>query len=128
MLLTLPQIGVMPSRKDKTRQGRVVRILRERAGLSQAALARRVNSTQQQIHKIENDERQLTLSWILRLAPALGCHPSEMLGETYILSPEMRRLLEIVGQLDEPDRKQLVRIGETFSSHKSETNDASNSA
>jgi transcriptional regulator with XRE-family HTH domain len=52
--------------------------LRLRAGLSQAALAKRVHTSQPQICRLENDDRELTGEWAKRLAPHLDATPEEI--------------------------------------------------
>lgn len=56
-----------------------LRELREQAGLSQAALADRANTTQPQIDRLEKGERRLTLDWLKRLAVALGVPQASIL-------------------------------------------------
>lgn len=49
-----------------------LRELREKAGLSQQALGAAVGSSGPQIHRLENNARELTKSWAERLAKPLG--------------------------------------------------------
>jgi DNA-binding XRE family transcriptional regulator/predicted RNase H-like HicB family nuclease len=49
-----------------------LRAARQRAGLSQAALARKVGVTQQQIAGLESPDSNLTVGTLLRVADALG--------------------------------------------------------
>jgi hypothetical protein len=44
---------------------------RKASGLSQAALAKLAKTSQPQIKRLENDERELTKSWAIKLAPHL---------------------------------------------------------
>ena len=48
-------------------------------GLSQAALATLCGTSNQQISRLEAGKRELTLSWMARLARALRCSPVELL-------------------------------------------------
>ena len=48
-----------------------IRELRERAGLSQEELARRLNTSQPQVFRLEKAQRGLTQAWMVRLAKAL---------------------------------------------------------
>lgn len=41
-------------------------------------LAALVGTSNQQLNKLELGKRQLTTGWLLRLAPALKCHPWEI--------------------------------------------------
>lgn len=52
--------------------GNHLRALREKAGLSQDALAKRMGTTRSQLVKLERGERRLTEKWIERAATALG--------------------------------------------------------
>lgn len=63
-----------------------VAIFRERAGLSKAELARRVGTTRQQLGRLEDGKRKLTKEWAEKIAPILGCTPSDL------LFPEMARI------------------------------------
>jgi transcriptional regulator with XRE-family HTH domain len=49
-----------------------LRELRQKAGLSQEALARLMGTTRSQLNKLERGERRLTEKWIERAAKALG--------------------------------------------------------
>lgn len=49
-----------------------LRVARHRAGLTQAALARKVGVSQQQIAGLESPEANVTLGTLLRVADALG--------------------------------------------------------
>lgn len=73
----------MPA-KPEPRQLRVfgarVRALRERAGISQEALADRAGLHRTYVGSVERGERNISLANIHRLADALGVPPSELLG------------------------------------------------
>lgn len=58
----------------------MLRTLREAAGLTQAALAERINTTQSQIDRLEKGERRLTIDWMTRLGGALGVEPAALMG------------------------------------------------
>jgi transcriptional regulator with XRE-family HTH domain len=59
-----------------------IRELREARGMSRAALAERAETAAAQIQKLELGLRQLTHTWMLKLAPALGCNPADLLPES----------------------------------------------
>lgn len=61
--------------------GNRLKELRERAGLTQAQLAARVNSGRSTIVKLERGERPLNNRWLERLANQLGCAPVDILGD-----------------------------------------------
>jgi phage repressor protein C with HTH and peptisase S24 domain len=56
-----------------------LRALREQKGLSQAKLASLAGTSQPQIKRLEDGERELTKAWAERLAPHLGVTPEEIL-------------------------------------------------
>ena len=59
--------------------------IRKRQGLSQAALAAKVNVTQEIISRIESDKRQVLAKELPLFASALNCTIDELLGN---LSPQ----------------------------------------
>lgn len=63
------------------RFGRRVRFLRERAGLSQEALAAKAGIHRTYMGGVERGERNISLKNIVRLAAALGVHPRELFDE-----------------------------------------------
>ena len=56
-----------------------IRQRRERAGLSQAAFAKRIGVTQQTVSLWENGTRNVKVTQLYRIAKALGCQPGELL-------------------------------------------------
>lgn len=56
-----------------------LRELREAAGLNQTELARLVGTSQPQINRLEQGDRQITKKWALRLAPHLRVTPEFLL-------------------------------------------------
>ena len=58
--------------------------IRKSRGLTQSALAQKINSSTPQIVKLERGERQLTQNWLLRLSKALDCTMAEILDEVTI--------------------------------------------
>jgi predicted AAA+ superfamily ATPase len=54
-----------------------IRAFRRQAGLTQAALAAKIGTSQAQIDRLEKGERRLTYDWIVRLAGGLGRGPGE---------------------------------------------------
>ena len=57
---------------------------REKRGMGQQELADLVGSTQATISRLEKNKQDLTLEWMLRLAPALGCNPVDLLGTALV--------------------------------------------
>lgn len=56
-----------------------LRELREKAGLSQSALAERAGTSQPQIRRLEANQRKLTKQWAERLAPHLQVNAQDLL-------------------------------------------------
>ena len=56
-----------------------IRELRNVAGLSQATLAQKVGTSNQQIGRLEKGTRGLTTQWMDRIAAALECSPADLL-------------------------------------------------
>jgi transcriptional regulator with XRE-family HTH domain len=56
----------------------LMRKLRNAKGLSQGELAELSGTSQPQIRRLENDERELTGTWAIRIAPHLDIHPEEL--------------------------------------------------
>lgn len=55
-----------------------IRELRDRRGWTQAELAKRMGTSQQQVDRLEKSDRTLTWPWMRRLAKAFGCHPMDL--------------------------------------------------
>ena len=56
-----------------------ISVVRRAAGLSQGQLADKVESTLSMIGKLERGERELTQTWVEKIAKAVGCEPIEVL-------------------------------------------------
>ena len=56
-----------------------IRFFRSRLGINRAELARRANTTRQQIGRLEDDKRKLTLHWATVLAEVLNCSASDLM-------------------------------------------------
>jgi transcriptional regulator with XRE-family HTH domain len=57
--------------------GKKLRAFREKAGLSQTELAKKIGNTQRAISKFENGETLPTYGSMFRLGKALKIHPGE---------------------------------------------------
>lgn len=89
-----------------------LRALREARGLSQQQLADRVvpATTSQQVSRLELGSRKLSLDWMMRLALALGCDPSELIPSEVgaALAPDEKALVAIYRSLSERERTLLL--------------------
>ena len=68
----------MPSKPPK--EPNRIKELRSRAGLSQDDLAKKVGTSRQQIARLEDGDRRLTVGWMQRVAKALGVEPSDLIA------------------------------------------------
>ena len=87
-----------------------VREWRRRKGLSVAELARLTSTTASQISKIERGQRRLTVEWLARLAPALGCRRQDLL-------PPEKETAESGGETPPVDRELLRRMMRLLERH-----------
>lgn len=90
----------MAKKPDKSREKTKyppnrIKELREAKGLSQERLSKAVtpNTSNQMIGLLERSERELTVTWMNRLAPPLGVEPHELLGEPVKLE-DVHRLVK----------------------------------
>lgn len=60
---------------------RMLRILREKREMSQAALAKKAHTSQAQIARLEMGKREMTVEWAFRLAPLVETTPGALLFE-----------------------------------------------
>lgn len=73
-----------PSTRDEELERRIARLaaqLRERRGISQAALAEELGHDQSFVSKIEHGQRRITVAELLRWAEALGTSFTELSRE-----------------------------------------------
>jgi phage repressor protein C with HTH and peptisase S24 domain len=74
------------SMDDGDNLGAKLKRFRDRLGISQAELGSRLQPPvgQQQIQKLENGERELTVTWMRKLAPELGVRVREFIDDEEI--------------------------------------------
>jgi transcriptional regulator with XRE-family HTH domain len=89
-----------------------IKELRDRADLSQAALAERIGTSGQQIGRLETGERKLTEKWARLIAGALGVSLADIFvseGKQHsAVAPESYQLV------DDPDKLAWLRLYEEF--------------
>jgi DNA-binding XRE family transcriptional regulator len=56
-----------------------IKLFREKAGLTKAELSRRIGTTRQQLGRIEDGKRKLTLQWAEKIAPHLDCTAQDLM-------------------------------------------------
>lgn len=98
--------------------------IRADAGMTQMELGKAIGVSQQTIYYYEHGERDMRASVLKRLAEALGCKVSDILGieeeiETYALTQDERRLLDLYRRTDQRGRETIMALA-TFQVEKSE--------
>ena len=88
--------------------GGKLRTLRREAGLSQRALAQKLDLSHQQIQKYERGDNALPLQRVKSFAAALGVSP------TILAFPEIDRPASEAAVLLSPDRAELLRLYDTM--------------
>ncbi|WP_352499392.1 helix-turn-helix domain-containing protein [Mesorhizobium sp. M0058] len=63
-----------------------IRLFRERANLTKAELSRRIGTTRQQLGRLEDSQRKLTLEWAQKIAPHVNATAQDL------MFPEMSRI------------------------------------
>lgn len=108
----------MPQTDDEKRLdariGRCVRVRREALGMTQKALGTAIDVTFQQLQKYEQGVNRISASKLIRLADALKCEPSELLGQDGGEHPGSGRLIRAWGRLNRRQREALTRMVEAF--------------
>lgn len=105
---------VVVSRAKSPRLHNQVRDLRIARGLSLSGLAERMDTQRSLIQKVETGDTQLTLHWMLRLAAALECYPSDLLLPEHVrwnLSDEEAAIISMARGMTADRRAQLLQIG-----------------
>ena len=92
-----------------------IKNLRIAKGLTQAALAEASETTQQQIARLENGDRELTASWLMRLATALECHAIELLPEEIAFSRRTQAMAVLFEDLSPEDQERLLKLCDALS-------------
>ncbi|OYX29980.1 MAG: hypothetical protein B7Y99_12330 [Caulobacterales bacterium 32-69-10] len=77
--MSVPQIDY--EKRLDARIGKAVRERRESVGMTQAALAAAIGVTFQQVQKYEQGRNRVATSKLVRMADAMKCDASELLGE-----------------------------------------------
>ncbi len=63
-----------------------IREVRKALGLTLEEVAQRIGTTNQQVHRLEKEQRRLTVEWLERLASAFNCDPTDLLPD-WVASP-----------------------------------------
>ncbi len=92
-----------------------LRLMRKRAKLSQAELARLSGVSQPAISQVENDQRPLTIDWMRTFSRILQCNPADLLDDAdnpHRLSEEEAALIEAFRAASEAQRAMVKRVAE----------------
>lgn len=90
-----------------------IRKMRENRHLTQEQLAEKIGTTNQQIGRLENQERRLTWEWMQRIANALECHPIDLVETApTTASDEERKLLETYRQLSAEEKRTVTGMAD----------------
>lgn len=91
--------------------------LRRAADLSQQALADRMGTTKMSVSELERGERELTLSWMRRLADALAVTPADLLtpdDNPMQLDADEQHLVERWRAAEPEQREQLEKVADVL--------------
>lgn len=77
--------------------GNEVRVWRTRRGLSRAALAEKTGLQRTQLARIENNERDMSLSQLFQIAWALDVDPERIVRDAVEANGGMEALIETAG-------------------------------
>lgn len=98
--------------------GQIVKQKREKAGLSQNALAKKAGISQASLNALESKTNNPSVETVFLLASALECSVSELLGEkqkeNIFLTDRQLRLLEIFSQLNDAGKDSLLALAESI--------------
>lgn len=104
---------IMPKKRDFIPTNRI-RDIRKAARLTLTQVATALNTTATQIARLETGDRELTLHWMQRLAPILGCIPADMMLPTDGgLDPAERHLVDTVREVPDHGRAAIFSVAES---------------
>ena len=87
-----------------------IREWRKARGMTLKQLAESVGTSNQQISHLEKGRRRLSLEWMERIADALGCHPSDLLGDPAQPRNERERaMMELFRGLSEEQQEAFLQ-------------------
>lgn len=92
-----------------------IRAIRMRAGLSQQALADRINTSKVTVSSLEVGKMQLTFDYMRRIARIFGITPLDLLNEqdqNSLLREEEMALIRNYREADEGQREMIDRVAE----------------
>ena len=73
-------------------------------------LAEIIGTSNQQLGRLENSERKLTIQWIRRISEALQCHPMELMPEDVAFSRRTQSIALIFEQLPSEEQERIFKI------------------
>lgn len=96
-----------------------IKVLREKAGISQEKLAELLSTGRSTVVKLERGERPLTIDWIERIAPLIGCAPWEMLPENKTQEDKEMEIRLRWRSMDEDVKEAVLSISKQLSGGRS---------
>jgi transcriptional regulator with XRE-family HTH domain len=102
----------------RTPEKNYLRAWREYRGMTQSALAEKVNTTGAVISLLESGQRGLGDKWLRRLAPVLGTTPGHLLE--FAPQDADTDIMQVWNDIAEDDRPQVLQIVKTFARQKDE--------
>jgi transcriptional regulator with XRE-family HTH domain len=100
------------SRRPKRRPEAFLKFWREKRGLSQAEVARRVGTSPDQVSRWESGHRGISLTVFRQIAAALGVDPADLFRH-----PDRPSLDKLARNLPEQDLHKLARVIEDMGKH-----------
>lgn len=90
--------------------GNNIRKFRRARGWSLNELADKVGTTNQQISHLELSKRRLTVDWLIRVAAALGCRPTDLAALENQPNKREEQLLDLFRSLTRRRQKQVIDL------------------
>lgn len=93
-----------------------IKELREKRGWTQDQLAEAAGTSFQQVSRLENGTRRLTVEWMQRIAKALGVHPAALLADQPPNSDSLAKdaehalLIRLWDMLDLSEKRMIASI------------------
>lgn len=102
--------------------GNNIRKFRRARGWSLNELADKVGTTNQQISHLELGKRRLTVDWLMRVADALGCRPTDLAAIDSQVNKREEQLLDLFRSLTPRRQKQVIDLAASLADLKPSAN------
>ncbi|WP_227430849.1 helix-turn-helix domain-containing protein [Psychrobacter sp. I-STPA6b] len=95
--------------------GRAIAKNRQLAGLTQAQVAEYLEISNDAVSRMERGKIMPTVARLMQMADIFGCETADLLTQSSVLAlDQSRRIQQLLAQLDEKERVQLLEIVETM--------------